>query len=138
MVININSWHYRLLQFLDFRTPVNLCPYFWKVIAAIITAFAGMFAIALLASSAIFSLIYLFYPIPLTELSEVLLLLGIAEWLVFLVIMSIVVWHYGRERYDEWRSQQPVVDRPPKEPNIIVEFFKAKHEKVCPRLQFRG
>lgn len=36
MIINTDSWHYRLLDKMDCRIPRSLCPYFWKVIAMMV------------------------------------------------------------------------------------------------------
>lgn len=32
MIINTNSWHYRLIKKFDIRHPTSLCPYFWKTV----------------------------------------------------------------------------------------------------------
>lgn len=36
MNISRRSWHYRLLVWMDFNTPNDLCSYFWLVMLAIV------------------------------------------------------------------------------------------------------
>lgn len=47
MIINTNSWHYRLIKKFDIRHPTSLCPYFWKTVwCCVMSAFIIAFCTA--------------------------------------------------------------------------------------------
>lgn len=155
MKVNKNSWHYKLMDYWDYKiidqllygNNVTLCKYFWNTIGAILQSVGFVLmictAIALL-SLCFFGIIvapinYLltaYFGVP--ELCEGL---GVVTIFLFWVILPIIA---GFEEYmrgnikgiPDWMRSTPkeevVVT---KSPNLVWEYLKAKKAKVCPLIQ---
>lgn len=61
MIINRNSWHYRLLKFWDVNHPNSLCPYFWKTVWCIIISSLIGIVLSLIAFGALYGLGFMYY-----------------------------------------------------------------------------
>lgn len=138
MIIYRDRWHYKLLLQWHSnnprRIPDGFCPYVRHLIGALLLFIVAGAAGLVMAGSIIFYWYALFSGWTFSEdawwmpfaavgfgLSCAILLVGIWFGLFNL-------WHYLRRNKTE-----PVV----KEDNIVVEYIKAKHEKICPRITFK-
>lgn len=61
MIINRNSWHYRLLKFWDVDHPSSLCPYFWKTVWCIIISTLIVGALSFITFGALYGLGFMYY-----------------------------------------------------------------------------
>lgn len=137
MRINRKSWHYRLLRATEFDPSDNLCPYCRQVIAAIVLAIIfgaiGLAAIGL----ALGPFVQFFVE---GDAAVWALLGGVGDIFVLSVLLSNVVSERRRRERIARRSQAVERDwaprTPPKEPGLLRLWLRAKHEKVCPRLDF--
>ena len=161
-IVNISkkSWHYRVARMiLDGSSPSNsLCVYFWQVLfgvlfSALVVAFL-IAVVVVLGCGLIKILILLSYPAtwPYTDSSYVEGLISAALW----VIVAVYCLVNSRERFNKayrdmkyrdgylpWYfymiikpNDAKVASTKRKEPNLLVEFIKAKKSKVCPILEF--
>ena len=138
MNISKNSWHYRLLGKFDlFGVPSSLCPYFWAVVASLfIVVTAGVSVITLVISFASAPLALFYSMDEIVEISKLLagvVSLGFVEW-VFVCFMFFIWGTVVGIKYIKRKIQNQSVD---KEPNILVEYVKAKHKKFCPKITFK-
>ena len=154
MKISRSSWHYIVIDKcpVDLFHPTSLCPYFWMVVLAIcIWIGAGVLACcvaAILAGMAFVVVVTLFYPF----MDEVNRLLAYLSGVLYLGI-CIWLWKYDQKYglIDDDKCGAQILNAPirldflpeveikkkkPKEPNILWEFIKAKHEKICPHIDF--
>lgn len=157
MIINKNSWHYKLVTNVTFRdsyrgsVPQNLCPYFRAVMyrvvffATILTALCGMLigmcwpaAAHLLTSIGIGNKIL----IALTSLGMSVITLGSLVGLAVLIAMGIhklvtKFQHWRYVRYESKLKEKQSPDYVEPEKGIINAFLTAKHNKICPKLEFK-
>ena len=115
MKISTDSWHYRLIDFLNWDHADNLCLYFWESVFAI---FVATVALPLLAIASLFivtlPLLHMFYSgywLP------GVIIVGMLEVIGLFMFLYVVV-----------------KDKP--EPSLAWLWIKAKHDKVCPLLDF--
>lgn len=131
MNISKSSWHYRLLNALDFIKWRNqsLCGYFWKVVGTITI---GPFMASSLLWIATMPLWWIFTDAPLFPL--VFVIGGLEIFALSYVLAMLVV-----DRHDEeiiaGTRERPVY-QPPREPSLFAAWLKAKHRKVCPLIDF--
>ena len=58
---------------------------------------------------------------------------GIAGGIIGLIVLSVFL----KVRYDDWRYEHPKKSKPKKKnPNLLVEFIKAKKDKHCPLVEW--
>lgn len=146
MKVNMNSWHYRLIEnFLDGSPSNSLCVYFWQVVLRLVVG--GAMGLAMwgffggLASA--FIVKFGWIDPATTPVWIKLLAAGLGAFLVlavFLVVLLIIGFTiYGvvaafktlRTMFEQWDEK-----RPEKDDNLIVAFVKAKKRKVCPMIEF--
>lgn len=136
MNINTNSWHYNVIRESIFSgTPSsNLCSYFWQVVGRLFSAvLLGTVAAFIIATPFIF----LTETLGTNLLTSVAGLLGAITWAFAFFIVCVVLVEYLRDlaakgirslgRYDEDGFR---------EPNLVLEYIKAKKEKMCPVITF--
>lgn len=150
MKISKDSWHYRTLTdglfWLDGWVASNsLCLYFWQVFFRLLMGFG----IAMVATSPL-----VFYIVGVMELyapEHMALILLLLPWvvcglvvsvvggvivamlcigLVFYAIGSLLSWLWGVSPLNKY------IKKAENRPSIIVEYVKAKKDKVCPILEF--
>lgn len=131
MKISRNSWHYRAVDcfFSAFGISESLCLYFWQVVVSVILSVG----IALMGVGVILSLLLLtVYPVaqlwlgtdPVTALSS-------GMWWCFL---GLAFRQYLKE---EDKLGKPLLEETEHESNsLLVQYLKAKKEKVCPTIEF--
>ena len=115
MRISTDSWHYRLIDFLDFNHPRNLCAYFWKVVLSALLGILFSAGLVTFFGGPIWYWINPEYPLALAVIA------GVHE--VALVCFFIPT-------LPERES------KPPKPPGLIKSWLKAKHNKICSLLEF--
>ena len=135
MKINKKSWHYRLINISkehEWDIKNNLCGYFRQVVGAIIF-FTFLSTIVLFWSG---NAIYAVFVTPTDGF-----LLGIA--MVWWVLVGIIFGSVSGAIDNNHWLQLPIrlPKRVPrvkthKEPGIVRQWMKAKHDKVCPVLEF--
>lgn len=156
MKANTNSWHSKLYSLTySKRLPDNLCPYFWKLIIAIIVfipniiiqfpcfiipyfkeddckekriiGFCSYFILLTVSS-----IIYLNYNLVkaifncYSYSSELANITAVFEVVILLAIGTIL----GSNYYSDHRVYKE------KTPNILTEFIKAKYGKYCPKIEW--
>lgn len=155
MKVNKNSWHYKLMDYWDYKVidqllygnNVTLCKYFWNVVGAILQSvgFAAMIVVAIVLFLAlVFGIViapinYLltaYFGVP--ELMEGL---GVVTIFIFWVFLPLAggVEEYMRgniKGIPDWmRFSHKEVVKKEKKPNLAWEYIKAKKAKVCPFIQ---
>lgn len=141
MIISTDSWHYKLLLFVDSVPSDNLCKYFWQVMFAItwITLFsiAGLIlglALVVLILYPIWgwwnsditmvvmsSLLWIFIGVGLFRLKRDLFSFQRPAWDIVIIPEGVV----GDALYDNSFSK------------VTAAWLKAKKNKICPKLFFK-
>jgi len=133
-MINISkqSWHYRWMKKIGFRHPSNLCAYFWK------TVWSGLvFPVAAFAAFAAIVLLTVpfwawFFPNNI-DVQVMSILVGLME--IGGLSAALYTRVMERRQLEKWRS----IDRGTyvvKKPSLFSLWLKARHEQVCPFLEF--
>ncbi len=148
MIINRNSFHARVYKYVHGdKLPDNLCPYFWKMLFALIWCipdtvirFPGMLLNRFTKDSGMertkgvvlyfFSLILIWMGWCITELIKFLLGFEYDEDQAFIGGMCIVVPLLGLLVYQIIKY----FCEPKERGTIVGEFIKAKYERYCPRI----
>lgn len=159
MNINKSSWHFKLLDKLDFKVArllryedsvVTLCQYFWNVVAGVIIGATIGFIIAFLVLGSLFILssiltgLVVFFGaswLPVLEYDSFMFgqhIVGLA--LSFLLSVAFI-WQTAIDQVKaglivpDWMKFSKQVATTPKQetkPNILFEYVKAKKNKFCP------
>lgn len=150
MIINKNSWHYRFLTYGEnafFEVPESLCPYVRKiVIKALIYVF-----LALIVG-------FFFVVVGTSVLAKFAVPVGLLYWvggfalgavIICGAIAAVVGGIFGAmfltEKYKKRKSEKRIAEmkkrrdagldpEPPK--TLMREWIDAKHDKICPTLEF--
>lgn len=135
MKISTQSWHYRLINLLDWSPPASLCAYFWVVVAALLLV--PMYAIGALLAA-----VFLSAPLWWTfadGAGPIAFIGAVAD----VALLTVLLFHLVTER--RWRERHarivsgeidPYTRKPERKPSLLREWLRAKHEKVCPMLEF--
>lgn len=129
MEINEKSWHFRLVKFTTYQSARNirdyggtLCEYFWLVVFAI---FANIFK----AAGVLFlTWLFIYNPVSYIWAPDDSKLLLIFMWVSFFVLVGIVFAVFFIR--DKLRNRNRV--HKVKQPNIVIEYLRAKKQKFCP------
>lgn len=158
MNINKSSWHFKLLDKMDFRVArqlkyedsnVTLCQYFWNVVGAILKGLSIGWIIAFLvlgslfiASSIITGLVIFFGAnwLPVVEYRGFMFANHGVGLLLSVLIGVSFIWQTAIDQVKaglivpNWMKSSKQVVTPKKEvkPNILFEYVKAKKNKFCP------
>ena len=131
MQINTKSWHYRIQDFLDFYQPNNLCGYCWMVLWSLFVLVV-LLPLVIVVGGAIVTSPFWVWATPFFELSLVSFIIGATEVVVLLIILrSIILDRWDDERYAGTRAELVI-----REPSLFGAWIRAKHDKVCPILNF--
>jgi hypothetical protein len=155
MNINTNSWHYKLVKN-TFTTskgvPRSLCPYVRGVIYRVLFLGAVGTGLTLMLSNMLvdpmiglgIAGLWAYVASFFASIVMLAVILGAACAIVFggaWAVQRIQNWWFDR-KYDKKmeRLQKEAEDRAngiePKPENIVWAFVKAKHDKICPTLNF--
>lgn len=148
MEISRKSWHYRVVKAVYGYANQSLCIYFWQVVSALVVhAFHILFILFILFVAAF---AFAFFAVPITwgigELGwiEPVVPFEIAVVPIFVITVAVLAaaliiginttkYLYEEYRYKRNRKKKLVA----KEPNLVVEYWRAKKQKVCPTLKFK-
>lgn len=160
-----NSWHGKLYKFAygygnysyPRQFPSNLCPYFWKIVLAIL----------LMPILLITELPLLVFPESRRDVKYdgalgSNIVFGIASWLgislIFCAITAIFIWHPVKDSLwqmvvimgrgvltlvvfgltvlwiTEWHTRRK---RRPKNPSLLSSYIQAKKDKLCPKINWK-
>lgn len=144
MIINTNSWHYRFLNWMDQIPKTNLCPYVRQVILymGVFGFLATMGTFLVLASLYIAGQILGWLVAMLVTLSWIVPdpATAVATLLILAVLLALGTTYLARRvrrwvfvHSHEWVNDEYV----PRPPNVFVAWIKAKHDKICPAIQFK-
>lgn len=139
MILSRNSWHFKLASSIftgtmiraEMSGKISLCSYFWLVVFAGLLNLAAIVGL-LIGLTCIFSIMVV---APITWL--VAGLAGPQAAIAAAIWSGIVisaVWPYITRWWHTRKRSEP---RTPKQPNILVEYIKAKKSKVCPIMEVR-
>lgn len=158
MNINKSSWHFKLLNKMDFRVArqlkyedsnVTLCQYFWNVVAAVIIgATIGLFITFLvlgslfIVSSMVTGLVVFFGAswLPVVEYGSFMFGHHSVGLALSFLISTAFIWQTAIDQVKaglivpDWMkfSKQKVTPKKETKPNILFEYVKAKKNKFCP------
>lgn len=131
-----SSLHYRFVRKFWSYPSTSLCKYVWQFIFSVIGALT-MLLMGLMAA-------FIFVGVPI---GHILTATGIYDFGVqwkdaigpYIIWGTVLAMGVGALtvrgiREYKWRNRHKV--KPEKEPNLFVEFVKAKKEKVCPIIKF--
>ena len=125
MRISTGSWHSRLMDFWDFDHPWNLCSYFWKTVWTVLLSIMFSVGLGTFFGGPIWYWLNPEYPFALAAVA------GVVE---FILICAFI---YKFLDYKGWIPTLPEREpKPPKPPGLIKSWLKAKHDKICPFLDF--
>lgn len=165
ITLSKSSWHYRFARFMnDYPVCNNLCPYvrhviwgmlkfsfLWLLISLQIVGIVMVAAsIWTLGVSTFFTSLATGGLLP----PYYVLVMSIGLFaIIFGSIAAITTWQSAsadKFRHDfidkhgihawlkyESDKKNKKYNKPPKEPNIFIEWLKAKHNKICPQLTFK-
>lgn len=169
MKFSKNSWHTKIYQltFANGSLPNNLCPYFWKLVVAIIVfVLWGWFYIPAFIANRIVSKIEKEDDKLGAEKGFFSIFFGIAlaiNFILYLLLSCVLFWIYPHDQIwqlggaltatlltvigiillVEWRKR--IREKNPKKtamvkkkPNIFVEFVKAKYNRYCPKIEWQS
>lgn len=136
MKISKNTWHYKMVteRFCytnGWRACNNLCLYFWQVVARFLMGFA----LGLLAISPVVTVIAI-----ITNYMPPLVTPFVATGLTFAALCMIAgvifIWEKTEDliRHTKWKRKS--LEPKEKKPNLLIEYIKAKKEKMCPIIEF--
>ena len=132
MQVSTHSWHYKLIDFLDFFHPHNLCGYCWMTVWSIFVV-AVIWPIGVVLG--VFVVTMPIWHMFVNQDIAVTLIAGAiatAEIIALLLLLRAIV----LDRHDE-EICAGERDRPKsREPSLFYAWIKAQHDKVCPLIKF--
>ena len=132
MKISTDSWHYILMDRLDFNHPGNLCAYFWMTVWSIILSSVGISSIGLFLGAPLWNWLFAGFPEPIFIIGT---LLDVA--LVGFVIYGVVQYFELPQRVMRvLPKRKPKAPKVKKPPGLFRQWISAKHRKICPLLDF--
>lgn len=138
MNVSKNAWHYKVLMVEDqqkIQYGTNLCAYFWMVVVALLMWTAGIAAAVLVISAVgicawLATYVWYFmiggaFGIESFEVRNILLSLVVNGILIAAWLWSIFVRARSKRKKEVRESS-----------NILVEYVKAKKQRICPIIEF--
>lgn len=131
-VINKTSWHYRYLIYSGICPIADWCPYWRQVVGTIIMHIFTAFIVTI-------ALFWLSYPVlQIFFGSDVIF--ACLSGMFWIGVGVIAQDHFKQYTYNktfllkpkEWKEPEE-----PKDPGLISMWLKAKHDKICPRIEFK-
>ncbi len=131
MNISKSSWHYRVLDKLDMLSAWHdetLCLYFWKVVVVVVFAPLIIGGVTWLVTVPFW---WSFFSISLAIaiLIGVIEIAGLSIWLKILVSTR-------HEAEIEAGTRVAPRPKPYKPPSLLRLWLKARHEQICPIIEF--
>lgn len=133
MKISKKSWHYRLIDFAGWDHPRSLCAYFWFVVFAPIK-------ILVFALAALLAVVVCVGPFAqlVIDAPFVWVLFGgtLDVALLTALLIHLVMERRYQARHERIMRGENIWARKERKPSLLREWLRAKHEKVCPMLEF--
>lgn len=130
MYINKDSWHYKLVIMVGLWPKKNLCPYMRQIVGAACILFL-MFIMVL------FIALWLSWPIlQFFTLSSILF--SVLSGFIYLGLGHFLLsWVKEYTRYKTFwlKPKSPEINE--KEARLLTLWLRAKHDKVCPKIEFK-
>ena len=127
MEVSTKSWHYRLIDWLEFNHPGNVCAYFWKTTWSIFLA--GVCLPIIVVAGAFVVTMPFWHMFSPKYLVVAVVLVGTVEIIgLSILLYNIVGWRHEDEIYAGTRKLS--------EPSVAYQWAKAQHDKVCPLIRF--
>lgn len=139
MKVSSDSWHYKILMTEHqqmVRSGTSLCVYFWMVVlASIIWTFAIVAAIGIIAAIgvSVYMMFYVWYfmiadlffgvqsfDIEAIELSIILHIFFFVGWIISVCL----------------RIKNKIKNQERNQPNLVIEYARAKKNRICPLIEF--
>lgn len=145
MKVNKNSWHYRLLTgeifgiegLNSWNVSNSLCVYFWQVVFVLLWKGVALFFLIpfVINGFLIQPVIFIFGWITtgIIVKGDIGLTILIME---SVVITCFVIVCAGLSLHTFLKNKTDLSEDVEKEPNIFVEYVKAKKNKLCPMIEF--
>ncbi len=128
MKVSSNSWHYRLIDWLDFDHCRNLCAYFWEVVWCVFLV-GAVFPVVGLICIALFTMPF-WHMFSQNYLIVGVIIVGTIEVIGLTCLLYTVVKDRRENEIYEGKRKRP-------EPSLAHLWIKAKHDKICPLIEFR-
>lgn len=146
MIINKKSWHYRLVTAGSNKAPVNLCPYVRRLLWVILCWIGVAFFVTLAGLGIGTTLIPHIFP-AFTSGVAFLVVSGVVGVLLFSAIVVAVIGiaigvAFSMKKYEEYKEnkeiERAISGVPLKPKSLLVAWIEAKHNKICPSLEFNN
>jgi hypothetical protein len=155
MKVNKSSWHYRLMDYFNFKiindlysgTNVTLCRYFWNVVGSLITLLGGVL-VGIAVAGVMCLTLFAFVIAPISYLTQSYFGFGwdiatqlgfIMIWICWVIIplcMGLEAAIRGNMKvFPNWMKIKLSEPAPETKPNLLVEYVKAKKSKFCPLIE---
>lgn len=135
VIINTNSWHYKLLRKTDFARPYNLCLYVRNVVFAIFFCLLTIAAILSVIGIMFTVLVYM----PFIDHSLGGAVTGVLAW----SFVGFVALKIARRLRNElgpssrwWLIDIYTCPEKPKYDSLSMQHLKALHDRICPSIEF--
>jgi len=133
VIINMSTWHYRLMMFVQLDPPHNLCKYCWKLLFALFIV-GAVYPVAIVLGAIAVTLPLWHVFTDDSVFTALAIFVGLVETIVLLVVLRTMI----RDRWEEEIRLGERENPPPREPSLLYLWFKAKHDKVCPLIKYQG
>jgi len=134
MKISRDAWHYRLMDQFNFYHPRNLCQYFWMTVWCLLVGLGIFFFGLMIVFLAIIPLWWWSEP---TAPLGLLVAVGVIEISLLSVLLgNVVIERHEREIENGTRREPEIKLHVQKEPSLLRLWLRAKHEKICPLIEF--
>lgn len=133
MDVSKDSWHYKLLVFMECRTinrPVSLCRYFWLVVGHILLGLGTIFVGLLVMGGTIYATGDMFAVMFFGGDDERTVRAKIVACAYATVILMLVALYYAHKK------DQKKAYATKKEPSLLTSYVNSRKEKFCPTINF--
>lgn len=149
MNIDPGSWHYRLLlswnSYKVYKVPTNLCPYIRQLAAALfIFSSVGLGVLSLVGSTlAAWTALAMGWDLSEDSPYHAIYMIGgsVSAVIAIVLLWAALYWSVQGIKFAYRKARNAVSSDTgpvePSEPSLVVEYLKAKHDKVCPQLTFK-
>lgn len=140
MIINKNSWHYKMIEKFEFAPEDSLCPYIRQLCVSFLLAgilcLLGVMATIILGDTLAWLLAML---VSFSTIApSMLAIVGTIIILFCIFIASIAVYKdYQEAKRNKLYEQMQSLDYVEPTPNIFMAYFSAIHNKICPSIEFK-
>lgn len=155
ITVSAKSWHYRFIKWANRRHPSSissLCGYFWALVFAFVKVVVFSVPVILVSICLGGAALETFFGIPMKTLTGLQWLYVFGAGVVSMAAIVLVAFGVGfgivalvsfiQDAYQTKKAKWYAKDYEAKRngtyhPNVFVEYFKARKEKVCPTIKFK-